>query len=410
MNHSHVLYDADPHFKINVTSRNITNESGKTTLVQYDHNSERFTFESPRYIDGHDLSLCNSVEIHYLNVEANTKKVKSGVYTVDDLQVKDGDENTIVFSWVITRNATQLIGQLNFIVRFACISETTGAVEYAWHTTIHSGTMISTGIYNGETGSDNPVPAFNFVNSVNGTPLKFFAGSQAEYDALDVNDKVNMFAFITDNESTEGLIEALNEVAIWMNEVANGIVTVPNADHANKAKNADYATTASRATNAGSADSADSADKAKCDDQGLSFRENYLNLTESSEVFSGDAVQGVDIIGNPDGTAYLATLELEGIVYSFGVIWWDGNKDKPTMSHSMSFHMYNHLYDNYVVQITRSIDDSVGENIDTPRHIRGSATIMRILEDGGLAHGMATGQATLTLRSLTQIFKPISID
>ena len=239
MSHSHVLYDADPHFKINTKSRTISNESGKTTLVQYDHNSERFTFEADRYIDGHDLSLCNSVEIHYLNIESATKRVGTGVYTVDDLHVKESDPNTIVFSWVIARNATQLIGQLNFIVRFACVSETTGAVEYAWHTTIHSGTMISTGIYNGETGSDNPVPAFNFVTSVTGTQLRFFVGTQVEYDALDVASKVNLFAFITDNETREGLITQLSEVVTWINEVTEGLCFVPKAEYATEAGSAE---------------------------------------------------------------------------------------------------------------------------------------------------------------------------
>lgn len=149
MAHKHSVYDSDLHFAINPTTRVITNQfSLKNTLVQYDHNSERFTFELPRTVEGHDMSICNVVEVHYLNIEATTKVTNEGIYPVTDLQISPEDENVVICSWLISQNATQLVGPLNFLVRFACV--TNGVVDYAWSTAIFSGITVSSGIYNSE--------------------------------------------------------------------------------------------------------------------------------------------------------------------------------------------------------------------------------------------------------------------
>ena len=68
--HKHPVYDTDTHFVIDPITRVVSNpESKKTILMQNDHNSERFSFEITRYIEGHDLTLSDKVEIHYANVE-----------------------------------------------------------------------------------------------------------------------------------------------------------------------------------------------------------------------------------------------------------------------------------------------------------------------------------------------------
>lgn len=253
MNHSHVLYDSDPHFKIDPISRKITNESSsKTTIIQHDHNSERFTFECPRYVEGHDLSLCNIVEIHYVNIESNTKIVRGGVYSVDDLQIKSDDENSVVCSWLVPNNATQFVGQLQFLVRFSCASEDTGKIEYVWNTAIYSGISVSTGIYNAESPSDNPVPPFNFVTTIDGQVLKFFVGTQAAYNALSAEDKEGLFAIISDDKTKEEIFEAIKTLQTDVGELKNGIesgaVVAEKATHATNADRATHATTADKAT------------------------------------------------------------------------------------------------------------------------------------------------------------------
>ena len=148
MAHLHSIYDTDKHFVIDAISRVIKNNSpSKTTLIQYDHNSERFSFEIPRYIEGHDMSLCNSVEVHYTNSDNATKQQNDGIYVIEDLQLSPDDENIVIFSWLISRNATFYAGSLQFLIRFACLSEN-DVVDYVWNTLTYSGISISKGIYN----------------------------------------------------------------------------------------------------------------------------------------------------------------------------------------------------------------------------------------------------------------------
>lgn len=60
-------------FLIDPVTRAITTSSEKLHVMQFDHNSERLTFEMPRYIEGHDMSVCNQVEAHFLNIDGKTK-------------------------------------------------------------------------------------------------------------------------------------------------------------------------------------------------------------------------------------------------------------------------------------------------------------------------------------------------
>lgn len=144
MSHKDIIYDSDPHFKINAITRQISNSSStKTTLIQNDHNSERFTFEVDRFIEGHDMMECNRVEVHYNN------NGNEDVYEVDDVQINPNNDDTVVFSWLLSNNATQNEGKLEFSIRFACTSED-GIVEYAWNTAIFSGVSISKGMNNTE--------------------------------------------------------------------------------------------------------------------------------------------------------------------------------------------------------------------------------------------------------------------
>ena len=147
MSHLHNVYDSDNKFIVDGLSRAIKNAStSKTTVMQFDHNSEVFTFELPRYIEGHDMMLCNRVEVHYLNIDTATKEEKEGIYLVDDLTVNADDENKLTCSWVISQNATGLVGSLNFLLRFICLTD--DVIDYVWNTSIFSGIYVSKGIYN----------------------------------------------------------------------------------------------------------------------------------------------------------------------------------------------------------------------------------------------------------------------
>ena len=149
MSHIHTVSDSDNKFVVDAISRVIKNaSSSKTTVMQFDHNSEVFTFELPRYIEGHDMSECNRVEVHYLNIDTATKEEREGIYLVNDLTVNADDETKLTCSWVISQNATQLVGNLNFLLRFICLTD--DVIDYVWNTAIFSGIYISKGIYNSD--------------------------------------------------------------------------------------------------------------------------------------------------------------------------------------------------------------------------------------------------------------------
>ncbi len=149
MAHIHSVYDNDTHFKIDSATREIKNESGKVVIIQHDHDSERFTFEISRMVEDHDMSTCNVVQIHYLNVDAATSTNEPGVYEVDDLQISPDSDDVVICSWLISRNATQFVGSLNFVVRFRCVADD-GTVEYEWATAIHKGISVCESIYNAD--------------------------------------------------------------------------------------------------------------------------------------------------------------------------------------------------------------------------------------------------------------------
>lgn len=155
MAHIHDVIDTDIHYKIDSISRSITNiNETKRTLVQNDHNSERLTFEIPRYIEGHDLTTCNSVQIHYINIDINEKDVNPGVYTVKDVGIKNDDESTVIFTWLISNEATKYKGTINFTIRFACVDDE-GNIDYAWNTLTFESIYVSKGICNSEAVAQN---------------------------------------------------------------------------------------------------------------------------------------------------------------------------------------------------------------------------------------------------------------
>ena len=140
--HEHIIVDSDVMFKINPITRSISTESEKLSLVQYDHNSERYTFQLPQLIENHDMSLCNRIEVHYTNLARNKRSQNDDVYLVPNSDISyDGD--TLSFSWLVSRNATQLVGSLKFSITFICIDEE-GNEIYKWSTTLFDGIQILT--------------------------------------------------------------------------------------------------------------------------------------------------------------------------------------------------------------------------------------------------------------------------
>lgn len=215
MAHIHSVYDNDTHFKIDHVTRGFSNEGSlKTLVVQNDHNSERFTFELPRFIEGHDMLVCNRVEVHYLNTDTSTKEYTSGVYEVDDLQESPNDENVAILSWLLSNNATKHVGTLNFVIRFACLTGDT--IDYAWNTVIYDKIHVTSGIYN----SDEVVEIYADVLEKWKQELET---QEIDLSNYYTKDEVNQVAgtFVTKNE-----IETMEqELGVTLQQMQSSIMT-----------------------------------------------------------------------------------------------------------------------------------------------------------------------------------------
>lgn len=145
MAHLHLVTDNDFYFSINAETRSITCLAETPPIISHmDHNSEYFTFELPRYIEGHDMLQCDVVQVHYINISSdNSISRNTGIYEITDLQLdsEDETESTLLCSWLISQSSTMLVGSLSFALRFAC---TTGSkVDYNWSTAPFSGIAIA---------------------------------------------------------------------------------------------------------------------------------------------------------------------------------------------------------------------------------------------------------------------------
>lgn len=156
MAHAHIVSDSDNHFIIDPITRQLSSNSKKTILIKTDHNSEQFTFELPRYVEGHDMSTCNKVEVHYININSKTRQQSAGIYNVVDFGVDAEDNTKVLGTWLVSREATKFAGSLNFVLRFACVS-VDNTEDYSWNTAIYTGISITDGICNTETVVDDYV-------------------------------------------------------------------------------------------------------------------------------------------------------------------------------------------------------------------------------------------------------------
>lgn len=215
MAHIHGVFDSDTHFVIDPITRQLKNEtSKKASVVQFDHDSERFTFELPRIIEGHDMTTCNVVQVHYLNIEAKTKIENKGLYEVDDLQISPEDENTVICSWLISQNATQLDGSISFLVRFSCVTE--GEPKYIWQTAPYTAITVTTGINNvdyvAETYSDlieqwrkELFENANLSAEWDNIKNKPFGDEGKFYDELTFDGTIDENSIVTDTFSYNGI-------------------------------------------------------------------------------------------------------------------------------------------------------------------------------------------------------------
>lgn len=150
MAHTHDVFDMENHFEINGSSRFIKETSEtKLVVVQGDHKSEVLTFKMPRYIDGHDMTLCNKIRIHYINLDTKTNNKSADVYEVTDLALcEECEDEILIFTWEIEAPATKYSGSLAFLVKFECTEG--DSILYQWNTARYVGVNVLDGMDNSE--------------------------------------------------------------------------------------------------------------------------------------------------------------------------------------------------------------------------------------------------------------------
>lgn len=61
------------------------------------------------------------------------------------------------------------------------------------------------------------------IKTINNVPLKFFVGSQTDYNVLSATDKENLFAIITDDTTKEDLTKTINELITEISDTKNSL-------------------------------------------------------------------------------------------------------------------------------------------------------------------------------------------
>lgn len=149
MAHLHEVRDMDTHFIIDpLNNMAITNANeAKNTLQLGDHDSEVYTFELPRFIEGHDMTLCNMVEVHFINAGSDKVHNSNGVFVVEDMEIADDGNETLLFTWTVSGDGTKYAGSLNFRIKFACIEN--GKYTYKKWSATYKGIIVADGFDNG---------------------------------------------------------------------------------------------------------------------------------------------------------------------------------------------------------------------------------------------------------------------
>ena len=130
----------EPRFIIDANSRTITIPVEFQFLgVKNDHNAETIYFEIDRYFDDEDLSQHTCV-VQFAN-KNNSKD--GGIYPVTTMDITSVD-GKIIFGWEIKSDATSLVGDIYFSVRFYSINSTDYVFTYNFNTLTAKSVILDT--------------------------------------------------------------------------------------------------------------------------------------------------------------------------------------------------------------------------------------------------------------------------
>lgn len=198
--HKHEVPDSDERFVIDPYTRRIESARySKTILMQGDHNSERFTFEIPRYVDGHDMALCNRVMVHFDNVGATVDEVHSDVAYMEDVQINPNDSETVISSWLIRREATRFVGILSFSLQYQCVEN--DEVTYEWNTDSYDKIEVRKSKQNGEAA------VINYTNVLEQWRSKIFGAGDSVIGDIVAEGESQIAAIVAEGEKQVAAVE-----------------------------------------------------------------------------------------------------------------------------------------------------------------------------------------------------------
>lgn len=108
--------------------------------VQFDHDIETVIFDCPRFWDGLDMSKMK-IYINYMR-----KDGVLGCYNAQNVTVDETDTNIMHFSWTISRNVTEVKGDLSFLVCVQKVDDETGDEINHWNSELNDDMYISEGL------------------------------------------------------------------------------------------------------------------------------------------------------------------------------------------------------------------------------------------------------------------------
>lgn len=131
--------ETEPHIVIGEDRIVSVPEELRRIAVQYDHDVETVTFDCPRYWDGLDMSEL-SIYINYMRKDRYV-----ACYKATDIVVDGTDPNIMHFNWTVSRNVSEVKGELKFLV---CIKkgDSEGYEVNHWNSELNTEMYISEGL------------------------------------------------------------------------------------------------------------------------------------------------------------------------------------------------------------------------------------------------------------------------
>lgn len=131
--------DTEPHIIVGSDRFITVPDELKRIAVQYDHNVETVTFDCPRYWDGLDMS---EMKI-YINYLRSDKEV--GAFIATNVTTDTEDPTIMHFDWTISRNVTEVFGQIAFLVCIKKADENNNEKNH-WNSEICKSCTVSEGL------------------------------------------------------------------------------------------------------------------------------------------------------------------------------------------------------------------------------------------------------------------------